>query len=159
MMDKNLKSYFEKYGIEYKEHKHEAVFTVEESRFLKKHIPGMHTKCLFLKDDKKRFYLVALPAEKRLDMKSLRKRLRVQKLHFGSPEDLKERLNLSPGSVSIFGMIYSKDVRLLLDREVWLAERTGFHPNVNTATLEIDHNNLKKFYDSLHSEKEIIEIE
>lgn len=158
-MDKNLESYLSNLGIKYKIHPHKAVFTVEESKSLKQKIPGVHTKNLFLKDDKGRFYLVATSADKRLDIKSLRKKLHAEKLHFGSPEELKENLNLAPGSVSIFGMIYAKKVKLLLDKEVWDAEIVGFHPNVNTATLELTHENFEKFYNSLESEKEIIELE
>jgi len=34
----------------------------------------------------------------------------------------------------------------------------GFHPNQNTSTLVLKHEDLKKFYDSLDNGKEIIEI-
>lgn len=158
-MDKNLERYLKERDIGYVKHEHPAVFTVEESKLLKAKIPGMHCKCLFLKDNKERFYLLAMNAFKKLDMKLMRKKLGVGKLHFGSPEELKERLNLTPGSVSIFGMIYAKEVKLLIDEEVWKAERVGFHPNINTATLEIKHDELAKFLDSLSSEKEIINID
>jgi len=67
-MDPNLKSYLEDHKIEYKIYNHRAVFTVAESKLIKQKIPGKHTKCLFLKDEKDRFYLIALPAEKRLDI-------------------------------------------------------------------------------------------
>jgi Ala-tRNA(Pro) deacylase len=157
-MDAALKFYLDKHNISYVEHKHPAVFTVEESKKLKQLIPGLHCKCLFLKDNNRNFYLVALPAEKRLDIKSLREKLQVKKLNFGSPEELKEKLNLTPGSVSIFGMIYAKDVAFILDQEVWNAETSGFHPNINTATLEIKHEDLEKFYNSLNSEKHVIEL-
>ena len=157
-MDQNLKQYLRKHNIQYKFHEHPAVFTVEESKILKKDIPGLHTKSLFLKDDKARFYLVCMLADKRLDIKSLRKSLSLQKLHFASPEELKSELNLTPGSVSIFGMIYAKSTKLLLDKDIWNAEITCFHPNINTATLEITHENLEIFYNSLNCEKQIIEL-
>ena len=93
-------------------------------------------------------------AFKRLDLKALRERLNAKKkITFGSPEELKGHLNLTPGSVSIFGMIYSKDVELIIDREVWDSEKVGFHPNTNTATLELEHEDLKRFYDLIKSEK------
>jgi len=157
-MDASLKSYLEKHDISYTEHSHEAVFTVEESKKLKKAIPGIRCKCLFLKDNNQRFYLVALPAEKRLDMKSLRKKLEVKKLHFGTSEELKEKLNLSPGSVSIFGMIHAKNVEFIIDKDVWDADITGFHPNINTATLELSHESLEKFYNLLEAKKQILEL-
>jgi Ala-tRNA(Pro) deacylase len=159
-MDSRLKTYLDERGISYVEHEHEEVFTVKESRELKRDIPGLHCKCLFLKSDRGDFYLVGLPAEKRLDVFSLRKRLRVRKLHFGKESDLLKKLKLKPGSVSIFGLINNKerDVRFILDKEVWDAEIVGFHPNVNTATLEIKHGDLKKYFNSLENDKEVLEL-
>lgn len=159
-MDKNLLAYLEKHGVKYEEFKHEAVFTVEESKTLKQSIPGLHCKTLFLKDSNSKYYLIGMPANKRLDSKILRKHLNVKKIRFGTPEELKKEVNLIPGSVSIFGMIYSKSnrVKLLIDKEIWEAESSGFHPNENTSTLEVKHEDLKKFYDSLDCEKEIVEL-
>src|SRR3989344_755058 len=132
-MDSKLKSCLENLGVQYIEHEHPPVFTVEESKILKKDILGLHTKSLFLKDDKGDFYLVCMSADKRLDIKGLRKYLKTEKLHFASPEELKSHLNLTPGSVSIFGMINSEDdsVTLILEKEVWSSERVNFHPNIN----------------------------
>jgi len=157
-MDSKLKSYLKKYKIFYKIHQHQAVFTVEESKTLKKSIQGLHCKTLFLKDNGNNFYLVGMSASKRLDTKRLRKKLNARKLYFASPEELKERLNLTPGSVSIFGMIYSKEVMLILDEEVWKADIVGFHPNINTSTLEMSHKDLERFYKSIKDKKEIIEL-
>ena len=157
-MEKKLKEYLEKCNIEYKTHEHPTVFTVAESKELKKNIPGLHTKCLFLKDDREFFYLVCMPGEKRLDIKSLRSRLGAKKLHFASPEELKAELNVTPGSVSVFCMIYAKKTKLILDEEIWNAPIANFHPNINTATLELNHDNFKKFYDSIKKEKEIMKL-
>lgn len=157
-MDTTLLNYLKERDITYIEHKHKAVFTVEESKSIKSLIPGMHTKNLFLKDDKGNFYLVCMNAHKRLNINFLRKKFNADKLHFGSSEELKNELNLTPGSVSIFGIIYSKNVHLIIDKEVWEAEITGFHPNINTSTLEIHHKDLEKFIQSLKSKPEIIEL-
>jgi len=113
-----------------------------------------------LKDEKNEFYLVGMSAEKRLDTKKLRKYLKVRKLHFANESDLLEMLKLKPGSVSIFGMINcnKKNVKLILSSEVWEAEKVGFHPNINTATIVVTHENLKKYYDSLNCDKKILEL-
>jgi len=159
-MDPTLSTYLQDHNILYVEHKHPAVFTVEESKKIELNLPNVfHTKNLFLKDENKKFFLVSMNAHKRLDLKSLRNKLNAQKkLSFASAEQLKERLNLTPGSVSIFGMIYAKDVTLILDQEIWEAEKVGFHPNINTSTLELTHENLAKFYDSLKSDKMILKL-
>ena len=155
-MDLNLKSYLEKHNIGYKEYKHPAVFTVEQSKPFKAKIPGRHTKSLFLKDENSQFYLVCIPADKRLNMKLLKKELEIKELHFASPEELKVNLNLMPGSVSLFGMIYSDSVSLIIDKGLWDAELVGFHPNINTSTIVLNHQNLEKFYNSLKARKEIL---
>lgn len=158
-MDKTLKSYLEKRNIKFKIQKHPPVFTVEEHHKLIKNTPNiLHTKNLFLKDIKGNFYLVSMYANKRLNTKTLAKKLNTRKLHFASSNELKSHLNLLPGSVSIFGMIYAKDVSLILDKQVWDSPIVGFHPNINTATLELKHKDLEKFYNSLKAKKQILDL-
>lgn len=160
-MDKKLVKYLKSLGINYIIHEHPAVFTVEENDRLMNDTPDiLHTKSLFLKNNKSGFYLVSMYAKKRLNMKMMEKHLGVKKLTFGTPEEMKEEINLTPGSASIFGAIYIKDkrVRLILDKQVWEADRVGFHPNINTSTLELTHGDLEKFYKSLECEKEVLEL-
>ncbi len=159
-MDKNLKPYLEKYGISYKVHHHPPVFTVAESLKLKGEISEvLHTKNLFLKDEKNNFYLVCLYAHKRLNLKFLKERLQAaKKLEFASEKELKEHLNVLPGSVSIFSIIYAKDVTLILDKQIWEAEKVGFHPNINTATLELTHEDFEKFWKTIKAKKDILPL-
>tara|TARA_Y100000310_G_C20659280_1_gene803772 strand:- start:984 stop:1463 length:480 start_codon:yes stop_codon:yes gene_type:complete len=159
-MDKALEDYLKEHNISYKEHEHPAVFTVEESKKVKLSFTGLHTKSLFLKSDSGKFYLVCLQADKRLDIKSLMKILNHKKLHFTSEEELKSILDLTPGSVSIFGLINDKEnqVSLILDKDIYEAESVGFHPNINTSTLELSNENFIKFYNSLKQAKEIMEL-
>ncbi|MBI5803846.1 prolyl-tRNA synthetase associated domain-containing protein [Candidatus Pacearchaeota archaeon] len=157
-MDKELKSYLEKYKIEYKEYRHPPVFSFVEARKLKKKIPGMHCKTLFLKDSRGKFYLVGMRGDKRLDTKILRKKFEVKKLNFASEEELKRGLEVYPGAVSIFAAIRNEKIVLIIDEEVWLAESSGFHPNENTSTFVLDKENLRKFYDSLICEKHVLKI-
>ncbi len=157
-MDEELYACLRVLGVTYILHEHKPVFTVAESHFLKDRIAGVHTKSLFLKDEKNRFYLVCMKGDKRLDMKALEMHLQVAKLHFGDHAELKRELHLAPGSVSVFGMIHAKATKLILDKEVWDAETVSFHPNINTETLELKHYDFEKFYNSLNSSKEVIEL-
>ena len=160
-MDPELKDFLAKNNIPYKLHEHPAVFTVEQSSKVEeiKKIPGVRTKNLFLKDEKGKFYLVVMVGEKRLNVRNMEKNLKVKHLQFGSAQDLKKEMNLTPGSVSIFGMIYAKGTRLLIDRYVWQAEIIGSHPNINTATLELTHSALEKFLAAIKCAYEVIDIE
>jgi Ala-tRNA(Pro) deacylase len=158
-MDEVLKKFLDANHVEYQTHLHPPVFTVEESKKLKK-IPGvLDSKNLFLKDEAGNFYLVCMYAHEKLNLKNLKEKIHaVKKLTFCSSEELKQHLNVSPGSVSIFSMIYAKDVMLIIDKRVWDAEKSGFHPNVNTATLEINRENLRKFCEALKSNKLILNL-
>lgn len=158
MEDKALLGYLKNHKIEFNEFPHVAVFTVAESRKIKEKIPGTHTKNLFLKDEKGSFYLVCLPALKRLDIKDLEKQLNIKHLTFGSPEELKENLSLTPGSVSIFGMIHATSVSLILDKEISEAELSGHHPNINTATIVLKKKDLEKYLSSLKAKKLILQL-
>lgn len=157
-MDSNLKIYLAKHNIEYQIYTHKAVFTVEQSSSIKQKIPGKHTKCLFLKDSRNQFYIIAIEANKRLDTKSLKKKLKIKKLNFGSPEELKQQLNLTPGSVSIFGLIYNPSVYLIIDSDLYKAAKVSFHPNINTSTLVLNHDSLEKFLSTLKVKIEIMEL-
>jgi Ala-tRNA(Pro) deacylase len=157
-MDEALHAYLKNHNIKFREYGHPAVFTVAESNKLDLKIPAMHTKSLFLKDENNHFYLVCMPADIRLNTKLIKNELNIKELHFASPEELKQILKLTPGSVSIFGAIYSDSITLLLDKNLWNSENVGFHPNINTATLVLSHLELKKFYDSLKCEKRIIKL-
>lgn len=159
-MEKNLIDYLKKHSINYILHKHGAVFTVAESKkdpsIMK--IPGIRSKNLFLKDEQRKYYLVCLPGEKRLDIKHLKAILKTKELHFASPAELKHELNLTPGSVSIFGMLNSKNTELIIDEDIWAADSTGFHPNINTETLEIKNQDLKNFISSLNCKKTVLKL-
>ncbi len=155
--DKKLKAFLMKHNITYTYHPHKPIFTVDEAKDIKNNIPGLHTKNLFLKENKSgHFFLVSMNGFKRLDIKELQKKLEVKKLSFGSPEELYTELKVKPGHCSIFCMIHAKTCQLIIDKEVWDAKEFGFHPNKNNATLVINHLNLKKYLRSIKFDKKYI---
>lgn len=160
-MEKSLSTYFKENNIKFKEYSHPPVFTVAESHLNPglKNIPGLRTKNLFLRDEKSNFYLYVCPGEIRVNLKSLKSQLNVKEIHFGSPEELKKELNISPGSVSLFCMIHAKSTILLIDSKVWNAEQAGFHPNINTSTLVLEHSDIERFCNSLNIKYRIINLE
>lgn len=52
---------------------------------------------------------------------------------------MEEFLNITPGSVSVLGLMNDKDhrVRLLIDNELLRDEFIGCHPCVNTSSLKV----------------------
>lgn len=157
----NVTDYLNSHDIKYTLHKHPAVFTCEDSEIHCKNIPGVHSKNLFLRNKKgTQYYLVVIPSTKRLDIKALTKKLELSKLSFGSPERLKEKLDLLPGSVSPFGLINNPqgDIKVVIDEEVYNAPIAGFHPNDNTATIEITKEMFHKYLKTLPHQIEIIDL-
>lgn len=157
-MEAHLSNYLSEKNIIFQEFKHDRVFTVSESKKIKKDFEAQGSKNLFLKSDNSKFFLVCMDQEKRLDIKSLQKHLLVPKLRFASEEELFTQLNLTPGSVSIFGLIHNSEVHLILDEALWSAKSVGFHPNSNDATLVLEHDSFSKFYHSLPNKKEILSL-
>lgn len=106
---------------------HAAVFTVDESRALRGLIAGAHTKNLFLRDNKKTYFLVTLDEERSVDLKRLRGLIGAKGgLSFASPEALFEHLGVRPGSVSPFAVINDTAglVRVVLDKRLTAARRS-----------------------------------
>lgn len=156
----DIKSYLKEKGIEFKSFEHPPVFTCEEAekQRIYAEIRGIHSKNLFLKERKsRRFYLVILPADKRLEIRELEAVLG-DKLKFANENDLKEILDLTQGSVSPFGLINDKGHKavVVIDKKVWYSDFVSFHPNVNTETLELSGRDFQKYIKSLSNKLKII---
>jgi Ala-tRNA(Pro) deacylase len=105
-------------------------------------------KNLFLRNKKgNRHYLVIVGVEKRVDLQQLVKIVGDDRLSFGSAKRLKEKLGLTPGSVSPFGLLHdaSADVLVIIDQDLRNAERLIFHPNINSASVTISRADFEKF--------------
>ncbi len=145
---KEIDDFLAAHEIPFKKREHPAVFTVEEARKYNVGIAGGHVKNLFLRNaDKSRYYLLVIDEDKNVDLAALADDLGEAKLSFGSPEVLKEMLNVTPGSVSPLGLIFDteKQLSVLFDHDLWNYETLHFHPNINTATYEIDCECFRKF--------------
>lgn len=132
--------------ISYDVIEHPAVFTIEEMDKLDIDNKNEVVKNLFVRDDKKkRYFLIVLQKNKRVDLKEIRKELSSRPLSFASEEDLDKYMKLNKGSVTPFGILNDKDrnVEVVLDKDILLFERIGVHPNDNTATVWIHPQDLE----------------
>lgn len=148
-------------GIGFEDFHHAPVFTVEESRHLRGEIPGAHTKNLFLRDNKKTYFLVSLEEETAVDLKGLRHRIGARGgLSFGSPEALMERLGVRPGAVSPLCAINDPEgaVTVVLDAALTRAERIACHPLDNSRTLSLTSRDLLAFLRSTGHEPMIVDL-
>lgn len=137
--DTRLKAELDAAGIAYAVQEHEPVFTVEESAGLHERIAGAHTKNLFLKNGKDRFWLVTMPHDRRADLKFIGQQTGAGKLSFARPEHLLRLLGVEPGSVTPLAAINDAggEVSVVLDAAFDPAGTINIHPLRNTATLSM----------------------
>ena len=147
-VERKVLEILDKLGIAYGRHEHPPVATVEEAEKYWGSIKGTHCKNLFLRNKRgNRHYLVVAAVDKAVDLKRLNALLGEDRLSFASPERLMRWLGLEPGSVSPFGLINdtAHQVDVISDEALKSSAGLGFHPNVNTATLEIALADFEKF--------------
>jgi Ala-tRNA(Pro) deacylase len=153
--------FLEENRIKYERHDHPPVYTVAEAKRLVPPLPAAKTKNLFLRDKKgQRHFLVVVPADKRVDIKALPQAVGSSRLSFGSAERLKKYLGVEPGSVTLFAIFNDPRhaVELIVDENLWKAEAFQFHPLVNTSTLVISHENLRRFIAQTGHEVSVLNV-
>eukprot|EP00775_Hariotina_reticulata_P006357 gene6357-6590_t len=116
-----------------------------------KGVDGMVVKNLFLRDKKRRQYVITALQDTKVDLKVLSARLGTGKggLSWASEEQLQQSLQVEPGCVTPLALANTdscKHVLLLLDSKLQAAG-TKFlvHPIVNTASLLLDSAGLESF--------------
>lgn len=135
----------------YQLYEHPPVFTANEARQYCAHIPGAHVKNLFVRDKKKKAYLlVTVKEEKRIDLSVLEEKLKIGRLSFASNNDLTTMLGVQPGSVTPIAIINDKSKRIkpLFDDELLNDEYIAIHPLENTATISIKLQDLLLFIEN-----------
>jgi len=71
-----------------------------------------------------------------------------------------EKMGLTPGSVSIFGLLNNQDhdIKVYIERAITGEARMSFHPNDNTKTIFISTQNMFRFIESLGYEAGIADL-
>jgi Ala-tRNA(Pro) deacylase len=146
--EKRVYEVLDELNISYKVVDHPAVFTSAEAEHFRDLFEDSRCKNLFLRNEKgTRHYLVIIDQSKKVDLKKLAYSMGEKQLKFASSRRLLKYLGLTPGSVSVFGLVNDSDheVRVVLDAQLQEEEKINFHPNVNTRTLTILYDDLLKF--------------
>lgn len=127
-------------NIEYHRVDHEAAMTMEACVEIDRVLDATTCKNLLLCNRQKTdFYLLLMPGDKVFQTKELSAQLGVSRLSFAPGEAMEEFLNITPGSLSVMGLMNDKDfrVKLVIDAPVLEGEFIGFHPCINTTTLRV----------------------
>ena len=126
-------------GIEYARVDHEHADTIKACHEIESTLGALICKNLFLTNRQQtEFYLLLMPGDKPFKTKLLSKQIGTARLSFASPEHMERYLDITPGSVSVLGLMNDGGkVHLVIDRDLLKDEFIGCHPCINTSTLRL----------------------
>ena len=159
--DKDVFALLDSLGIKHETKEHEAVFTVAESVSLRDEIPGGHTKNLFIKDKKSRYFLLTVEENATVDLKTVHTLVGGSgRVSFGNAEKLMDYLGVVPGSVTALGAINDteKQVTFILDSDLMRHEIINCHPLRNSATTSIARDDLLTFMKATGHEAIVLKV-
>ena len=141
-LDKEIRCYdlLDSLGVEYQRIDHEAAMTMEACVEIDRVLDATICKNLLLCNRQNTaFYLLMIPGDKVFKTSVLSKEIGSSRLSFAKPEYMLEYLDITPGSVSVLGLMNDHDhhVELLMDEDVLKGEYFGCHPCINTSSLRI----------------------
>ena len=129
-LDKEIRTYdlLDRIGVAYQRVDHAPAMTMEVC------------KNLFLCNRQETaIYLLMIPDTKPFRTKDLSAQIGSARLSFAKPQYMEQFLDITPGSVSVLGLMNDVDhrVRLLIDADVLASEYVGCHPCINTSSLRL----------------------
>ena len=146
-LDKELRTYdlLDSLNIEYHRVDHEPLETMEACIGVDEALQVSMCKNLFLCNAQKtKFYLLMMTGEKKFKTKDLSKQIDSARLSFGPYEDMERLLDITPGSVSVMGLMNDKDhqVQLLIDEDLTKEPYFACHPCINTSSIKLNTRDL-----------------
>ena len=149
-------------NIDYQRIDHEEANTMKVCLEIEKTLKSTICKNLFLvNSNKSQYYLLLLKENKKFKTKVISKQINSSRLSFGSDEKMLEYLDITPGSVSVLGLMndHEHHVQLLMDKDLLQDEYLGCHPCINTSSLRIKMKDVfEKIIPSLHHEPIFVEV-
>ena len=141
-LEKELRCYdlLDRLGVPYERVDHAPAMTMEVCQEIDRVLNAVICKNLFLCNRQQTaFYLLLMPGHKPFRTKDLSHQIGSARLSFASPEHMLELLDITPGSVSVLGLMNDRDarVRLLIDRDLLDDAYLCCHPCINTSTLKL----------------------
>ena len=149
-------------GVSYDRVDHEPMSTMEDCRAIDQILDIEICKNLFLCNRQEtQFYLLMMPGSKLFRTKVLSAALGSSRLSFAPPSRMEELLNLTPGSVSVLGLMNDTQgrVKFLMDVEAAKPDYIGCHPCMNTSSLKIATADLlEKILPAMHHDVTFVEL-
>ena len=149
-------------GVRYQRIDHEPAMTMEACAEIDRVLDATICKNLLLCNRQcTNFYLLMLPGEKSFKTSVFSKQIGSSRLSFADPQYMEEFLDITPGSVSVMGLMNDKDhhVELMMDEDILKGEYIGFHPCINTSSLRLKTADLmEKVIPAMGHEPRIVAI-
>lgn len=163
-LDKEVRAYdlLDSLGVEYQRIDHEAAMTMEACAAIDEVLDAGICKNLLLCNRQcTAFYLLMIPGDKVFKTSALSKQIGSSRLSFASAEYMEQFLDITPGSVSVLGLMNDKEnhVQLLIDEDVLKGEYFGCHPCINTSSLRLKMKDLtEKILPAVHHEPRLVTL-
>lgn len=149
-------------GIQYQRVDHEAAMTMEACLEVDTALEATMCKNLMLCNRQcTDFYILLLPGDKKFKTSVLSKQIGSSRLSFADGQYMESFLDITPGSLSVLGLMNDKEnrVKLLIDKDVLTGDYIGVHPCVNTASLKIKTSDLvEKIIPAMNHEPTYVEL-
>ena len=148
-LDKEIRCYdfLDKLGVAYQRIDHAPAMTMEVCAAIDEVLDATICKNLLLCNRQcTSFYLLMIPGNKHFKTTELSHQIGSSRLSFAAPEYMEAFLDITPGSLSILGLMNDKDmkVQLLIDEDVLKGEYIGCHPCINTSSIRIKTADLEQ---------------
>lgn len=146
-LEKEIRTYdlLDRLGVEYDRVDHAPAMTMEDCKEVDEILESMVCKNLFLCNRQETaFYLLMIPDTKVFHTKDLSAQIGSARLSFAKPEYMEQFLDITPGSVSVMGLMNDTEhrVQLLIDEDVLASEYVGCHPCINTSSIRFRTSDL-----------------
>ena len=155
-LEKEIRVYelLEQLEIDFDRVDHEPAMTMEICKEIDLSLGAPICKNLFLCNRQKtNYYLLMMPKDKPFKTKELSAQIQSARLSFADADAMGQYLDITPGSVSVLGLMNDHDnrVRLLVDEDLILDEYIGCHPCINTSSLKLRTRDvLERFLPAVH---------
>ena len=141
-LDKEIRCYdlLDALGVRYQRIDHEEANTMEACAEIDKALDATICKNLLLCNRQcTQFYLLMLPGEKHFKTSVFSKQIGSSRLSFAAPEYMEKYLDITPGSVSVLGLMNDREnhVELVIDEDILKGDYFGCHPCINTSSLRL----------------------
>lgn len=163
-LEKEIRCYdlLDSLGVSYQRIDHEPAMTMEICARIDETLQATICKNLLLCNRQcTAFYLLMIPGTKVFKTKDLSAQIGSSRLSFADPEYMERYLDITPGSVSVLGLMNDREnhVQLLIDEDVLKGEYVGCHPCINTSSLRISTADLMQtVIPAMHHQPRMVQL-